>query len=254
MLTVGFGDIVASNSTEAICLIFIETFSCIVMAYNINCMGAILTSIRAENERRSKKFKIFKKLTTNNYVPEELEFQINNYIEESSNLKKKFNYEEDKEFISQLPQTLRVSYLREANRTVLRNLVFFRDLLDRTLYNFAEHLEVRMTHPQETIRHIDDDFNLMILKEGEVGYSCKKHGCGFNDEIVDYIRVRAGESPFLTSLDFISKLRPLYEIKSLKFSELYQLSYSRFIEVFRESDMDYELFCFLRDKIRNIPD
>ena len=111
-----------------------------------------------------------------------------------------------------------------------------------------------MTHPQETIRHIDDDFNLMILKEGEIGYSCKKHGCGFNDEIVDYIRVRAGETPFLTSLDFISKVRPLFEIKSLKFSVLYQLSYSRFIEVFRESDMDYELFCFLRDKIRNIPD
>ena len=49
MLTVGFGDIVASNATEAVCLIFIETFSCIVMAYNINCMGAILTSIQPED-------------------------------------------------------------------------------------------------------------------------------------------------------------------------------------------------------------
>lgn len=47
MLTVGFGDIVASNSSEAACLIFIETFSCIVMAYNVNCMGAIITSIRS---------------------------------------------------------------------------------------------------------------------------------------------------------------------------------------------------------------
>jgi hypothetical protein len=66
--------------------------------------------------------------------------------------------------------------------------------------------------------------------------------------------VAAGETPFLTSLDFISKVRPLYEIKSLKFSVLYQMDYNRFIEVFKESDMDYELFCFLRDKIRNIPD
>ena len=69
MLTVGFGDIVASNSTEAVCLIFIETFSCIVMAYNINCMGGIITNIRAENGRQSKKFKIFKKLIGSNYVP-----------------------------------------------------------------------------------------------------------------------------------------------------------------------------------------
>lgn len=47
MLTVGFGDIVAVNSKEAICLIFIETFSCIVMAYNINCMGEIINNIRS---------------------------------------------------------------------------------------------------------------------------------------------------------------------------------------------------------------
>lgn len=32
------------------------------------------------------------------------------------------------------------------------------------------------------------------------------------------------------------------------------MDYNRFINVFKESDMDYELFCFLRDKIRNIPD
>ncbi len=44
---------------------------------------------------RSKKFKIFKKLTDQNTVPEELAFKINNYIEESSKIKKRFNYEED---------------------------------------------------------------------------------------------------------------------------------------------------------------
>jgi hypothetical protein len=80
MLTVGFGDIVATNSSEALCLIFIETFSCIVMAYNINCMGGIIANIRSENSKRSQKFKIFKKLADQNFVPEELEFQVNNYI------------------------------------------------------------------------------------------------------------------------------------------------------------------------------
>jgi len=30
-----------------------------------------------------------------------------------------------------------------------------------------------MTHPQQIIRNIDDDFNLMILKEGEIGYPAK---------------------------------------------------------------------------------
>jgi hypothetical protein len=35
-------------------------------------MGGILTNIGAKNDRRSKKFKIFKKLIGSNYVPEEL--------------------------------------------------------------------------------------------------------------------------------------------------------------------------------------
>jgi hypothetical protein len=88
--------------------------------------------------------------------------------------------------------------------------VFFKDLLDRTLYNFAEHLETVVCHPQEIIRNIDDDYNLMILKKGQIGYICKKNGCSLNDKIVDLIKVDNNEAPFLTSLDFLSKKRPPY--------------------------------------------
>ncbi len=42
MLTVGFGDISANNYIEAIFLIFIETFSCITLAYNISNVGALI--------------------------------------------------------------------------------------------------------------------------------------------------------------------------------------------------------------------
>lgn len=45
MLTVGFGDISATNYHEAIILIFIETFSCITLAYNISYVGALIGSI-----------------------------------------------------------------------------------------------------------------------------------------------------------------------------------------------------------------
>ena len=48
MLTVGFGDIHAANYKEAICLTLIETLSCITLAYNINCVGTLISSIRSE--------------------------------------------------------------------------------------------------------------------------------------------------------------------------------------------------------------
>lgn len=42
MLTVGFGDLAAANYKEAICLVLIETVSCMALAYNINCIGNLL--------------------------------------------------------------------------------------------------------------------------------------------------------------------------------------------------------------------
>jgi hypothetical protein len=47
MLTVGFGDITPQTTNEALCMIFIETMSCIVLAYNINCVGSIISKIRS---------------------------------------------------------------------------------------------------------------------------------------------------------------------------------------------------------------
>ena len=58
MLTVGFGDISAQNYYEAIFLVFIETFSCITLAYNINYVGALIGSIRESDEEKKKKLKI----------------------------------------------------------------------------------------------------------------------------------------------------------------------------------------------------
>ncbi len=38
------------------------------MAYNINRVGTIINNIRSEDQNRSKRFKVFKKLTKQNCV------------------------------------------------------------------------------------------------------------------------------------------------------------------------------------------
>jgi hypothetical protein len=63
MLTVGFGDLAATTYQEALCLIFLEMVSCIALAYNINCVGTLISNIRAQDIEKSRNFKIFKKLT-----------------------------------------------------------------------------------------------------------------------------------------------------------------------------------------------
>jgi len=81
MLTIGFGDLVATNYQEATCVSFIETFSCLMIAYNVSCVGSIISNIRSIDQQRCKNFKVFKKLTDNNNISDNLVLQISNYIE-----------------------------------------------------------------------------------------------------------------------------------------------------------------------------
>ena len=62
MLTVGFGDITATNYKEAICITLIETFSCILLAYNINCVGNLINNIRQQDIEKNKNLKIMRRL------------------------------------------------------------------------------------------------------------------------------------------------------------------------------------------------
>lgn len=70
MLTVGFGDLSASNYQEAICLVLIETVSCIALAYNVNCVGTFIANIRYENIEKEKKLKIIGELAKRDSLPE----------------------------------------------------------------------------------------------------------------------------------------------------------------------------------------
>lgn len=113
---------------------------------------------------------------------------------------------------------------------------------------------MHICHPEEIIQHIDDPHNLLILKGGELGFTCKKSGCDYNYTVIDQLRVKKQADPVLVSLGFIRHFTPLYEIKSLEYSILYFLNHEDILSILKGSEMDYELYCLLKDKGSNIPD
>lgn len=137
MLTIGFGDITATTSDEALCLIVIEIFSVMCLAYNINTVGTLISNIRSQDIEKSKNYKTFKQLSDKYELSDELEEKINHYIEESVNIRKKFNLEEENHFLHKLPVDLKKEYLKESNRTIFYSLVFFGGLVEKTLYGIA---------------------------------------------------------------------------------------------------------------------
>lgn len=140
MLTVGFGDIVATTYQEALCLVLIMTISCVALAYNINCVGTLISNIRAQDIEKSKNYKTFKKLAEKSALPEELSWRINNFIEESVNIKKKFNIEEENCFVNKLPTGFKKEFLKESNKAIFQNIIFFSSLVEKTLYALAEKI------------------------------------------------------------------------------------------------------------------
>ena len=66
MLTVGFGDLSANNHLEAMVLIFIETFSCITLAYNVSNVGTLISNLRSSNAEKQKRLKTFHRMSEEN--------------------------------------------------------------------------------------------------------------------------------------------------------------------------------------------
>jgi len=67
-----------------------------------------------------------------------------------------------------------------------------------------------IVHPQELIRKMTDEYNLLILKEGEIGFTVKKTNCVFNGMAVDKLKVSNQDRPAVLGLEFLTRMRPIY--------------------------------------------
>lgn len=152
MLTVGFGDFAATNYKEAICLIFVEMISCISLAYNINCVGNLISNLRSQSLEKNKNQKIFSIMAKSNRISYDLETRINHYIEGSFLIKKEFNFNEQDSLLEYLPSKLKKEYLRESNKSIFANLSIFKDFTDLTRSRMAENMVRIITHPEEIIQ------------------------------------------------------------------------------------------------------
>lgn len=62
MMTMGFGDITPIEFRQAICIAFLELFTCIVLAYNISEVGNIITAMRTPSTELHKKIGILRRM------------------------------------------------------------------------------------------------------------------------------------------------------------------------------------------------
>lgn len=90
----------------------------------------------------------------------------------------------------------------------------------------------------------------MILQKGKLCYCCKvnKTECDLDGKVIETLAVCEQEKPKMISLEFIKNRTLNYDIKSDSYSIVYKINLEDFKESLRSSDMDYQLYCLLRDR------
>lgn len=155
MLTVGFGDITPTNSSEALCMIFIETTSCIMLAYNINQVGTIISKIRSYEDEKVDSLKIFRYINDRSSFSDQTKTKMMNFIKESTEMRRNFNLAEEKQFLSNLPNSFKGDLLTEMNRHIWNGMKFFQNLSEETLSKLSQSIEKKIAHPEEFIHTKD---------------------------------------------------------------------------------------------------
>ena len=72
-------------------MIFIEVFSCIILAYNINCIGNIISKIRSFEIDKNRDLKVLDQISDESQISTDLKTQIHSYVKESTNIKRNYN-------------------------------------------------------------------------------------------------------------------------------------------------------------------
>lgn len=73
-------------------------------------------------------------------IDTEIQDKITNYIKESTIIKRNSNIEEEKNFITKLPQSFKEELLKEMNKNIWNGMMFFRNLSEKTLLELSKVL------------------------------------------------------------------------------------------------------------------
>ena len=104
---------------------------------------------------------------------------------------------------------MKKDYLKQSNKKIFEEIPFFTNFMSKTLFNLAEKIEMKVTHPEEVVQHLNDDYNLMILKSGSLGFVAKRPNVSIKPFVMDILSMN-GDSPILVNLDFIPRKRSRY--------------------------------------------
>ncbi|KAL4468935.1 hypothetical protein ABPG72_009755 [Tetrahymena utriculariae] len=241
MITVGYGDIVPTTTTEKQLTLIIALFSCAVYAYSINVIGLILQEITKEKQILKNKLSVLSSYMKKRGLSSVLQEKVKTYFNYMHEEDLKFN-EGAEIFFKEVKGQLKTEVLSE---------IYFKTLCQSNLFrmsfsqNFLKSLSFVMEEQKyvcdEVILDIGQDCNsLYFVSRGEVqslidgGIAIGKHYKGDIFDEISFFR------------DGMSQIK----YKSNGITTIVLLKKESFVSVLKKYPRDYEKYCMMRDKIK----
>ncbi|EAR94836.3 cation channel family protein (macronuclear) [Tetrahymena thermophila SB210] len=171
MTTVGYGDITATNYTEALYISIITIiFSC-VFAFSINNIGQILHDFKASSQNLKNHIQIIEKYLKRKNVNIQLKTRVVQYLFYLEDQVNSRLLKEEEQVLSILSTKLREEIILEANSQIIKKFDIFKCFSQQTINKLVFLMKEIIVSPGETIfleGDLDDSVYLILNGQIEI--------------------------------------------------------------------------------------
>ncbi|EAR82176.2 cation channel family protein (macronuclear) [Tetrahymena thermophila SB210] len=248
MTTVGYGDISAANSVEALYIsITMILFSC-VFAYSINNIGFILQEIEKSSKQLNDDLSTIQRYLIRKNVSIQLKSRVRHYLSFLAQEQKDRDKQQEDKILSGLSNKLRNEITLEINSKILNNQNLFSSNFSKsTLNKLIFIMKEILVNPNEIIISEDqqDDSSIYFIQSGIIEIyqqQIQKKGQ------ISVIKTLT-DGQIFGDISFFSGLQRQSSARSINLSTLYKISRDEFIEILKENKEDFERFKMMEDQI-----
>ncbi|CAD8132944.1 unnamed protein product [Paramecium pentaurelia] len=243
MVTVGYGDITATNYYEILFSNFMMLVSSCIFGYSMNSIGMILKAIQDQNSRYKKTLQIVNAYMHANNSNESIQYKIRNYLQIQNERESFENAQALEKIIDELPSELKLELQLNIQQKIIAKIKVLGALFSKsTLTLTAQVLSKKLMFPGQLIfqQNSTQDDSLYYLYQGSIQVIEEKSQKALSI-------IKAGNT--FGEYSFFSGFQPINTFKALEFCQIYKLDKKQFLQIIKRNHRDFETFHHVKDQI-----
>ncbi|KAL4437912.1 hypothetical protein ABPG74_001083 [Tetrahymena malaccensis] len=251
MVTVGYGDIYPTNSSERLLNILVMITSSFVFAYIVNSVGQILSEIHNSKKEIENKKSIIKAYMKKKNVSIELQQQILQYLYYFWIKSKNSKCNEEQLIINELSDELKQTLLMEANKLIVQDYDLFRqNFSEQFLQKVVQIIQEKNFCPFQQIFTVGEkDTSIYFVEEGSAEkYIDLNEPISLNKKGIHVIQTLE-KGMFFGVQEFFTGRKRLFNVRSKDFCTLLCIDRQDFLNLLKDFSKDFERFCDIRDTL-----